>query len=116
MLVAPGSRQSHLIFLVHLGSCHRFDRLDGAGNVGRFALGQDLGLGGLRRHGGLLCQPVPESIPGREEDSPVEQEDDDQRDVEGGHGGEDLIADILADLKECLGLGLRRPKVQVLFI
>ena len=41
-------------------------------------------------------------LPGarRHEDSPVEEEDDDERHVERGHGGEQLVAQVLARLQQ----------------
>ena len=44
-------------------------------------------------------------LPGarRHEDSPVEEEDDDERHVERGHGGEQLVAQVLARLQQQYG-------------
>lgn len=41
--------------------------------------------------------PSPDPLPRRLVYLPVEHEDDEQRHVEGGAGGEDLVADILTD-------------------
>ena len=35
----------------------------------------------------------------RQEDPPVEEQNDDERDVERGHGGEELVAELLAWLQ-----------------
>ncbi len=47
-----------------------------------------------------MRQPVPEPVSGGDEDPPVEEEDEDERDVEGRHRREDLVADVLTDLKK----------------
>ena len=40
------------------------------------------------------------SSPRSEENSPVKKKDEDERDEEGGAGGEDLVGDLLTDLRE----------------
>lgn len=89
-------KQDYLVFLVDLRRCHRLDlsclRI-------RLTLGQQLSLGRLRWHGGLLGQPIAEPVSGGQEYPPVEQEDDHEGNVERRHRGKDLVADVLTHLK-----------------
>lgn len=64
----------------------------------------------VRFFSSLLCLGrSPDSFPRGLEYLPVEDEDDKERDVEGGAGGEDLIGDVLADETALL----QRDAVQV---
>ena len=55
----------------------------------------------------LLGQTVSEPGAGRHKDAPVEQQDDHQGHVEGGHRRKDLISNVLAHLKKRKALNFK---------